>query len=195
MTTRVLLDAAGLVALAGVIGLVHSVREPIRLTLEAGPVAVSAAGPAAAPGSSGAGGEPARAVGAASSEAEPAWMIHTARALELYQQAESQGDVFFVDARNAEEFVAGHIPGAFSVPPDAFFGGQYPGALDQIPKFSTVVVYCGGGACDASKLVAIRFREAGFERVLVYQDGFTGWSAEKLPSQAGDLGGAAGGGS
>lgn len=113
-------------------------------------------------------------------------MIGTEQARELHDRASTQGDVFFVDARNRDEFLVGHIPGAFQVAPDAFFGGQYPSALDEIPKASKVVVYCGGGSCDASKLVALRFREAGYADVVVYMEGFTGWSAAQLPQQAGD---------
>lgn len=109
------------------------------------------------------------------------FMLKIDRVLELVARQQSQGDVVFVDARGPAEFAAGHIPSAFNIGPDAFYGGQYPPALDEIPKSYIVVVYCGGGECDASKLVALRLKEAGFERLHIYEDGFTGWSAGNHP--------------
>lgn len=109
------------------------------------------------------------------------FMLKIDRVLELLARQQSQGDVVFVDARGPAEFAAGHIPSAFNIGPDAFYGGQYPPALDEIPKSYIVVVYCGGGECDASKLVALRLKEAGFERLHIYEDGFTGWSAGNHP--------------
>jgi rhodanese-related sulfurtransferase len=185
--------AAGLVIASVVVGAVHSRLTPITLTLPAPEQSAPATAPAAT--ATGAGG--AAAVPAAAATESAAWMVHTEEAKALYERAQSLGDVFFVDARNADEHGAGHIPGSYHVPPDAFYGGQYPAALEEIPKSSRVVVYCGGGACDASKLVALRFREAGFGDVVVYQDGFTGWSAAGLPQQGGapaGVGGAGGGG-
>lgn len=111
--------------------------------------------------------------------------ITTAQAKAFHDRLFAQGDVVFVDARNRDEFEAAHIPGSLHIPPDAFFGGQLPAEMDMAPKSYTIVVYCGGGECDASKLVALRFKEQAYSTVYVYQEGFTGWSAAKLPTQKG----------
>lgn len=108
-------------------------------------------------------------------------MITLEQAQTLHARVTSAGDVAFVDARNAEEFVQGRIPGATNVPPSAFFGGAIPAELDMIPRSNIVVVYCGGGQCDASKLTATRLREQGYEKVYVFEQGMTGWKAANLP--------------
>jgi len=111
--------------------------------------------------------------------------ITTAQAKVFHDRLFAQGDVVFVDARNRDEFEAAHISASLHIPPDAFFGGQLPPEMDMAPKSYTIVVYCGGGECDASKLVALRFKEQAYSTVYVYQEGFAGWTAAKLPTQKG----------
>jgi len=95
----------------------------------------------------------------------------------------------WIDARNPDEFAAGSIPGAFHVPPVAFAGGQIPAVINIFSPAKQIVVYCGGGECDASNLVALRLQAMGFTNVVVYKDGFTGWTAAKLPITAATGGG------
>ena len=99
----------------------------------------------------------------------------------LFDRVNSAGDVSFVDARNPDEFVAGRIPSAVNMPPSQFVGGQIPPELHTIPTTNIVVVYCGGGDCDASKLTAIRLGEQGFAKVYVFEGGITEWKAANLP--------------
>ncbi len=107
-------------------------------------------------------------------------MLTLEQVKELHARIVSTGDVAFVDARNPDEFATGRIPAAVNLPPSAFFSGQVPAELDQIPRSSILVVYCNGGDCDASKLTAIRLREQGYEKVYIYEDGVTGWKAAGL---------------
>ncbi len=93
------------------------------------------------------------------------------------------GTAFFVDARLEKDYVAGHIPGAFSCPPEKFYAGAFPDIVNMLPRTSTLVVYCGGGDCDASILVAKRLTEFGFASVLVCEQGFSGWTAAGLAVQ------------
>lgn len=90
----------------------------------------------------------------------------------------------FIDARNPDEYAAGAIPGAYSIPPDAFAGGAIPEVLNFIAREKKVVVYCGGGSCDASLLVALRLQGMGFRDVVVFKDGYNGWTAAGLPTTA-----------
>jgi rhodanese-related sulfurtransferase len=110
-------------------------------------------------------------------------MLTIQQAYGLFEQMLTRGDVHFVDARSETDFKSGHIPTAFNIPPEAFFGGQIPDALAQMSRTNTVVVYCGGGNCDASKLTAIRLTEQGFTTVYVFEEGMTGWKANNLPTQ------------
>ena len=87
----------------------------------------------------------------------------------------------WIDSRNKDEFDAGSIPGAFHIPPVAFAGGQIPGVINIFSPAKQIIVYCGGGECDASNLVALRLQGMGLTNVVVYKDGFTGWTAAKLP--------------
>ena len=91
-----------------------------------------------------------------------------------------QAHAMFLDARRSQEFEVGHIPGAFSVPvweadlEDRLFqvlATRHPGPEDPI------VIYCSGGDCRDSHLLAMKFLARGDYRLLVYRDGFPGWVA------------------
>ena len=53
----------------------------------------------------------------------------------------ANGDVVLVDVRPAEEFEAGHIDGAQSIP------SRSSSAVDEIPSDREVVAYCRGPFC------------------------------------------------
>jgi rhodanese-related sulfurtransferase/DNA-binding transcriptional ArsR family regulator len=52
------------------------------------------------------------------------------------------GSIILVDVRPAEEFVAGHIAGAISIPHD-----ELEGRLRELPRDQEVVAYCRGPYC------------------------------------------------
>jgi rhodanese-related sulfurtransferase/DNA-binding transcriptional ArsR family regulator len=52
------------------------------------------------------------------------------------------GSVILVDVRPAEEYVAGHIPGALSIPHD-----ELEGRLRELSREQEVVAYCRGPYC------------------------------------------------
>ncbi len=182
--------------LAGTIGVVHSMASPLKLTVDAPPnlTTLLASNPVkpSEPVNAGKPAKPALAPPisvpppAPVSNPQPtkpgdASMISLDQAQTLLARVNTVGDVSFVDARNPDEFVTGRIPSAFNMPPSLFVGGQTPPDLQQIPTSNIVVVYCGGGDCDASKLTAIRLREQGYEKVYVFEEGLTGWKAANLP--------------
>jgi rhodanese-related sulfurtransferase len=180
----------GLVAVA--IGTVHALVHPVRTELPPlptpaiPPVAPVAPGPTApvhpsdttkpptgaqtAPGASG--------TTAPTPPAQPAAprnerMITLARFKELMS---GSLPLQIIDAREPDEFAAGHIPGALSIPPSEFLG-KVPDLVNQrLSRDLPMVVYCTGGNCDASKLVAMRLIDLGFGQTYVYEDGFTGWT-------------------
>ncbi len=60
---------------------------------------------------------------------------------ELLRRA-AAGEVLVMDVRPAEEYAAGHIPGALSVPL-----GELPARLDALPEGLEIVAYCRGAYC------------------------------------------------
>ncbi len=106
-------------------------------------------------------------------------------ALEPVSRAElvervARGDVVILDVRPAEEFAAGHIPGALSVPLD-----QLDAALSRLSKRTRIVAYCRGPYCVLAPQAVERLRAKGFTaRRLV--DGMPEWRLAGLPVAVGD---------
>lgn len=83
----------------------------------------------------------------------------------------------FVDAREYEEYKKGHIDGAFAMPYGVVREGTELPHLDNsliIPGETIIVVYCQGGDCDESHLVAQELRAIGFV-CHVFVDGYPAW--------------------
>ena len=90
----------------------------------------------------------------------------------------------FVDARDAAEFEAGHIPGAARLTlNDALAEPERIRAL--APGGRPIITYCEGGTCEASLDLARALVDAGYRRVLVYSGGFPEWSAAGHPVERG----------
>lgn len=93
---------------------------------------------------------------------------------ELLRRARA-GQVTVLDVRPAEEYAAGHIPGAVSVPL-----ADLPDRLSELPADTEIVAYCRGAYCvlsyDAVRLLTARGRTA---RRLI--DGVLEWTLADLP--------------
>ncbi|MBK7404203.1 MAG: hypothetical protein IPJ41_06110 [Phycisphaerales bacterium] len=111
--------------------------------------------------------------------------IHTADTFQLWQS----GTVVFIDARPAHEYEAGHIPFAFLVPSESLDAGRLGDMVDPsiggITPDQRVVVYCEGGLCTASELVAYRLQDMGFTKIHIDVDGYPGWQAAGYEVQTG----------
>lgn len=81
-------------------------------------------------------------------------------------------DVFeaatFVDTRSADQFEAGHIPGATHIE-----WREVPGRIDELPESGLVILYCNTGSLSAQAAFAARLM--GRENVVVLQSGIIGW--------------------
>jgi rhodanese-related sulfurtransferase len=82
-----------------------------------------------------------------------------------------------LDARRTKDFEAGHIAGAKSLPVwesdidarvTALVGEGRDGAIP-------VVLYCSGGDCEDSHMLAQKLYGGGFNNLLVYRDGWPDW--------------------
>lgn len=82
------------------------------------------------------------------------------------------GTAKFVDAREEREFVEGHLLGAINLPSSAIYKNieRVLGAAAPVDK---IIVYCGGGDCEASHHVADALRrDFGFSDVVIYENGW-----------------------
>lgn len=103
--------------------------------------------------------------------------LEAVRALELMERL-SDGDVVVLDVRPEEEYRAGHIPGALSVPVDAL-----EAVLQTLPKNREVIAYCRGRYCVFSD-EAVKFLEARGYRASRLVEGFPEWRAAGLPVES-----------
>lgn len=83
------------------------------------------------------------------------------------------------DVRPVEEFEAGHIPGAVSVPPD-----EVRRRLRSVPKDAEVVAYCRGPFCVFADDAVRALRDRG-RRASRLEDGFPEWRLAGLPVAVG----------
>jgi rhodanese-related sulfurtransferase len=90
----------------------------------------------------------------------------------------------FLDARRSAEFAAGHVPGAWSVPVweaavDARIT-EFEARANPAPK-APIVIYCAGGGCVDSQLLARKLEALGYRNLLIYRDGFPDWQGQARP--------------
>jgi rhodanese-related sulfurtransferase len=101
-----------------------------------------------------------------------------------------ESGALFLDARRSSVFEDGHIAGArsFSVwesdiddKVNALFE-ERPNPEDQNKP---IVIYCSGGACEDSHMLAQKLFGLLFNNVYVYKDGFPDWQKRGLPTRSG----------
>jgi rhodanese-related sulfurtransferase len=89
------------------------------------------------------------------------------------------GEVVILDVRPAEEYAAGHIPGAVSIPLD-----ELDHRLAELPADAEIVAYCRGAFCvlahDAVRLLTTRGRSAAR-----LTEGMLEWRLADLPVTSG----------
>lgn len=93
---------------------------------------------------------------------------------ELLHRLEA-GEVTLIDVRPGEEYTAGHIPGAVSVPI-----GELADRLGELPPGTTIVAYCRGAYCVMAH-EAVRALNAKGLRALRLSDGMLEWRLAELP--------------
>lgn len=116
---------------------------------------------------------------------------HLPAELDVLPQAEvdeartlwEEGEATFLDVRTAEEYRAGHLPGALNV-----HAGRVTQALEQLPEDRLVVAYCRTGR--RSSIAASALRAAGYMNVINLTEGIQAWQAKRYPVERGE-GGAA----
>ena len=91
------------------------------------------------------------------------------------------GEVTVVDVRPAEEYCAGHIPGAISIPVS-----ELKARLKEVPTDRDVVAYCRGPYCVMAIEAVELLRKKGF-RAHRMEEGVVDWRARgwRIDAEAG----------
>lgn len=91
------------------------------------------------------------------------------------------GAAVVLDVRPMEEYLAGHIPGALSIPV-----AELADRINELPENVEIVVYCRGEYCalayDAVRLLTDRGR-----RAIRLNDGMLEWRLSEMPVDAGEF--------
>lgn len=90
-----------------------------------------------------------------------------------------RGEVTLLDVRPEEEFHAGHMPGAVSIPL-----AQLERRLSDLPRRREVVAYCRGPYCVLAIEAVSRLRARGY-RALRLEAGVPDWRARGYPVETG----------
>ena len=96
----------------------------------------------------------------------------------------------FLDARRTSVYEQGHIPGArpYSVwesDIDEKVNKLFAERSDPRDQNLPIVIYCSGGDCEDSHMLAQKLWGIQFNNVYVYKDGFPDWQKRGLPIHTG----------
>jgi rhodanese-related sulfurtransferase/DNA-binding transcriptional ArsR family regulator len=89
------------------------------------------------------------------------------------------GDVVVLDVRPAEEYSAGHVPGAVSIPVE-----ELPARFAELPADVEIVAYCRGAYCVLAH-DAVRLLDSEGRRALRLDDGMLEWRLADLAVETG----------
>jgi rhodanese-related sulfurtransferase len=89
------------------------------------------------------------------------------------------GNTVILDVRPQEEYEAGHIPGAVSMPL-----GEMQGSLSSLPRDAEIVAYCRGTYCVLAPQALKLLRRHGF-RARRFVEGLPEWRQAGLPISVG----------
>lgn len=102
--------------------------------------------------------------------------------LDEFREAVNQHKTLILDARGPSFYDAGHVPGALNVARENFARDylRLRQTLDKA-KNAPIIVYCSGGECHDSRMVASALLSLGFTQVKIFTGGWTAWSAAGQP--------------
>jgi rhodanese-related sulfurtransferase len=106
--------------------------------------------------------------------------------LDQFRSALFGKSTLIFDARPSSFYELGHVPGALNLARDNFAHAYRE--LDSVlndAQDKPIIVYCGGGDCHDSRLVANALATLGYGDVSAFTGGWQEWSAENLPIATG----------
>lgn len=98
--------------------------------------------------------------------------------INVAQMEHAAGQALFVDARNADEFECGTIPGAVNVPFESLPDGDLTPFFDSVlavPKDHEIITFCSGEECDLSLHLARNLQRVGYTNVVIFFGGAREW--------------------
>lgn len=116
--------------------------------------------------------------------AQPIRDIPPEAAWELYQAKAP-----FLDARRRAEYLSGHIAGAWHA---SVWEGDLEARLTEFEALAhpdssaPLVLYCSGGDCEDSHLLAAKLTGLGYRNLLIYRAGYPDWSQQGRPTRKGE---------
>lgn len=96
------------------------------------------------------------------------------------RQRVREGAVMVLDVRPVEEYLAGHIRGAISIPLK-----ELERRLSSLPRDQEIVAYCRGPYCVLAVQAVEMLRARGFQAVRL-EDGVQDWRARGFPVAVGE---------
>jgi rhodanese-related sulfurtransferase len=88
------------------------------------------------------------------------------------------GKITILDVRPENEFNAGHIPNAISIPL-----GQLEERLKELPKRNEIIAYCRGPFCVYADEAVALLNKAGYKATRL-EEGFPDWAVAGLPVES-----------
>lgn len=104
--------------------------------------------------------------------------------LEEAEQLWLEGNAVFLDARQPQDYAAGHIANAHNLPVDRL-AEFYPDVAGWLTPEGQIIVYCDGEDCELSHRLMTQLRELGYRHVRVLHNGWTVWRRAGLPIATG----------
>ncbi|MBX3394749.1 MAG: rhodanese-like domain-containing protein [Phycisphaerae bacterium] len=95
-----------------------------------------------------------------------------------------KGGAYIVDAREQHDFDEGRLRGAFHLPSSAIYANIQGFMATGAQVDDVIIVYCGGGSCEASHNVAdVLHDDFQYQKVFVYE---AGWEEIERSGRFGD---------
>jgi rhodanese-related sulfurtransferase len=114
---------------------------------------------------------------------QPIREISSAEALEAFR-----AKIPFLDARRSADYALGHVAGAWSLPIwESVLDErltEFEAAANRPPE-GALVLYCSGGSCEDSHLLASKLHQLGYRNLLIYRDGYPDWNGQGRPTATG----------
>ena len=95
----------------------------------------------------------------------------------------------FLDARRRTEYLAGHVAGAWNA---SVWESDLEARLTEFEALAhpdssaPLVLYCSGGDCQGSHLLATKLADLGYRNLLIHRGGFSDWTRQGHPVHQGE---------
>ena len=90
------------------------------------------------------------------------------------------GSAIFIDARDPEEYIAGHIQNAINIPYDYY--EDYEDIIDGLDDGGIYIIYCSGDECSLSiDLADYLYTDKLIDKLLIFEGGWPEWQDAGYP--------------